>query len=267
MTLSPRVGGATTKPTDVSPSPAGQRFASNSCVTTKMTYEFFNELIENFTIAQASYAVTNVPNDANALNKLLNSVRTGGYAFTTSAINTSNSNITLGTGKLFFGADDSLEFNDATNEYSLKADGSIANSKLNIGEIKLDSLKTNTIVENTTGTGVTIEGVLIKNLVITSPQVISAKVLFNGTGTVAILKSFNVSSVDDLGVGVYRINFTNPYADINYCAVQSINFGGDTFPMSYIQQRNTNNLTIICKNFNGDQFYLADPAEVCVIIA
>jgi hypothetical protein len=89
MTLSPRVGGATSKPTDVSPSPAGQRYASNSCITTKMTYEFFNELIENFLQAQTGYSVTNVPNDPQALKKLLDALRTGGFNFTVGTVGAS----------------------------------------------------------------------------------------------------------------------------------------------------------------------------------
>lgn len=43
-----------------------------------------------------------------------------------------------------------------------------------------------------------------------------AWVNFNGTGTVAIRASFNVSSITDLGVGKYRINFTNSFSDGNY---------------------------------------------------
>ena len=43
-----------------------------------------------------------------------------------------------------------------------------------------------------------------------------AWVNFNGTGTVAIRASFNVSSVTDNGVGEYTINMTNPMSDSNY---------------------------------------------------
>jgi uncharacterized protein (AIM24 family) len=42
---------------------------------------------------------------------------------------------------------------------------------------------------------------------------------FNGTGTVAIRSSFNVSSITDNGVGDYTINFTNAMPDTNYSAV------------------------------------------------
>jgi hypothetical protein len=43
-----------------------------------------------------------------------------------------------------------------------------------------------------------------------------AWVNFNGTGTVAIRASFNVSSITDNGTGDYTINFTNAMPDANY---------------------------------------------------
>jgi hypothetical protein len=43
-----------------------------------------------------------------------------------------------------------------------------------------------------------------------------AWVNFNGTGTVAIRASFNVSSITDNGVGNYTVNFTNALPDANY---------------------------------------------------
>jgi hypothetical protein len=43
-----------------------------------------------------------------------------------------------------------------------------------------------------------------------------AWVNFNGTGTVAIRASGNVSSITDLGTGNYRINFTAAMPDANY---------------------------------------------------
>jgi len=45
---------------------------------------------------------------------------------------------------------------------------------------------------------------------------VKAWVNFNGTGTVAIRKSFNVSSITDLGVGYYRVNVTNNMASADY---------------------------------------------------
>lgn len=44
-----------------------------------------------------------------------------------------------------------------------------------------------------------------------------AWVNFNGTGTVAIRASGNVSSITDLGTGFYGINFATAMPDVNYC--------------------------------------------------
>lgn len=46
-----------------------------------------------------------------------------------------------------------------------------------------------------------------------------AWVNFNGTGTVAILASGNVSSITDNGVGDYTVNFTNAMPDANYAVI------------------------------------------------
>jgi len=46
-----------------------------------------------------------------------------------------------------------------------------------------------------------------------------AWVNFNGTGTVAIRASANVSSITDLGVGVYRVNLTTAMTDANYSVI------------------------------------------------
>lgn len=46
-----------------------------------------------------------------------------------------------------------------------------------------------------------------------------AWVNFNGTGTVAIRASFNVSSITDNGTGDYTVNFTTAMPDANYSVV------------------------------------------------
>ena len=48
-----------------------------------------------------------------------------------------------------------------------------------------------------------------------------AWVNFNGTGTVAIRASYNVSSITDNGVGDYTVNFTTALADANYVTTGS----------------------------------------------
>lgn len=54
-----------------------------------------------------------------------------------------------------------------------------------------------------------------------STNTAKAWVNFNGTGTVAIRASYNVSSITDLGTGYYRVNFSVPFANNNYSAVAS----------------------------------------------
>ena len=59
-----------------------------------------------------------------------------------------------------------------------------------------------------------------------------AWVNFNGTGTVAIRASANVSSVTDLGTGQYRVNFTNAMPDANYAPAISWSYGEFTVTTS-----------------------------------
>ena len=44
-----------------------------------------------------------------------------------------------------------------------------------------------------------------------------AWVNLNGTGTIALRDSFNVSSTTDLGVGQYRFSFSSAMLNANYC--------------------------------------------------
>jgi len=56
-----------------------------------------------------------------------------------------------------------------------------------------------------------------------------AWVNFDGTGTVAISASGNVSSITDNGTGDYTVNFTNAMPDANYAVVlPSMMTGGNT---------------------------------------
>lgn len=59
---------------------------------------------------------------------------------------------------------------------------------------------------------------------------VQAWVNFNGTGTVAIRESYNVSSITDNGTGDYTVNFTNALTDANY----AVNVSAPTYT-------NTNN--------------------------
>lgn len=59
---------------------------------------------------------------------------------------------------------------------------------------------------------------------ITAKGMARAWVNFNGTGTVAIRSSFNVTSITDNGTGAYTVNFTTAMVDANYAVLAT---GGD----------------------------------------
>lgn len=94
-----------------------------------------------------------------------------------------------------------------------------------------------------------------------------AWVIFDGTGTVAISKSFNVASVTDLGTGQYRINWASgTFGGSNYCWVGSSRQINDIDAASVVSPRNSQSKTstslTIC-NVEADTLY--DSPEVCVV--
>jgi hypothetical protein len=60
-----------------------------------------------------------------------------------------------------------------------------------------------------------------------------AWVNFNGTGTVAIRASGNVSSITDNGTGNYTVNFTTAMPDANYAATGMCNDNGNITSITY----------------------------------
>lgn len=69
---------------------------------------------------------------------------------------------------------------------------------------------------------------------VSAKNIAKAWVNFNGSGTVAIRDSFNVSSITDLGVGAYRMNFTTAMVDVNYAIAGGGRFdttGGANVPL------------------------------------
>jgi len=95
-----------------------------------------------------------------------------------------------------------------------------------------------------------------------------AWVNFNGTGTVAIRASFNVSSITDNGTGDYTVNFTTALADANYVASfgagsQSGGTGAYVTEQNDSVLRSTTQLKIYTTN---NATTLADKAVVSVAI-
>ena len=82
----------------------------------------------------------------------------------------------------------------------------------------MSQLKTNSIA-NVAGTASTD----VLNVINGSAK---AWVSFNGSGTVAIRASYNVSSITDNGTGTYVCNFTSALDNANYSAVGSSSSNG-----------------------------------------
>ena len=101
-----------------------------------------------------------------------------------------------------------------------------------------------------------------------------AWVNFNGTGTVAIRGSGNVSSITDFGVGDFGVNMSTAMPDVNYCAV--VGFKNTTtlptptgeFDQSINVYAGTTSICYIYSGFRSDttNFGRIDPVQVHLAI-
>jgi hypothetical protein len=74
-----------------------------------------------------------------------------------------------------------------------------------------------------------------------------AWVNFNGTGTVAIRASGNVSSITDNGTGNYTVNFTTAMEDADYSAVCAVGTltGGSSDEFPYVVNYTTSSVQVL----------------------
>ena len=98
-----------------------------------------------------------------------------------------------------------------------------------------------------------------------------AWVNFNGSGTVAIRASFNVTSITDNATGDYTINFTNALSDTNYCMVSAPSHTNNsdqaTFSVrSYDTTISTTSINIITAYSNANANSILDMATIGVAI-
>ena len=102
---------------------------------------------------------------------------------------------------------------------------------------------------------------------ISVPGAAKAWVNFNGTGTVAIRDSFNVSSITDDDVGRYTINFTNNFDDSNYCPVMYNNATTSEVYTSFNNQY-LGGMTLNASNLKVSSFHtaFADSAHFFVVV-
>ena len=100
-----------------------------------------------------------------------------------------------------------------------------------------------------------------------------AWVNFNGTGTVAIRASGNVSSITDNGTGNYTLNFTNAMSDANYAVTGAIAQGATSATIRSVQVRAsasegtaTLKSTTQCQVLTASGTSTADCAEIYIAV-
>lgn len=101
---------------------------------------------------------------------------------------------------------------------------------------------------------------------------LKAWVCFNGTGTIAIKASYNVTSISDGGVGLYTVNFTSALADTNYATVigwnTSANASYIVSPTIYNQNKATGSIGLLGQAGSNSiyTFITVDFSDVSVAI-
>lgn len=90
-----------------------------------------------------------------------------------------------------------------------------------------------------------------------------AWVNFNGTGTVAINRAFNVSTITDNGTGDYTVNFTTALVDANYTAIGSGGDGGNGVRSPGATTYTTSSFRLPVRNLDNG---LSDPVFMNVTI-
>ena len=95
-----------------------------------------------------------------------------------------------------------------------------------------------------------------------------AWVNFNGTGTVAIRGSGNVSSITDNGTGSYTVNLTTAMPDVNYSMVATAQGVAATYAALACENHDTNKTTsaVAVITSNRSSGVAADAATVNVAV-
>ena len=94
-----------------------------------------------------------------------------------------------------------------------------------------------------------------------------AWVNFDGTGTVAISDSFNVSSITDNAAGNYTVTMTNALGNANYCLVvggNSYNPGNDNWTIH--EDGNHTRTTTTFRLFTNQATSSFDSGRVCAAV-
>jgi hypothetical protein len=110
----------------------------------------------------------------------------------------------------------SLNYSADTTGNLVFQSGSSANTALTLDSTQNATFTGNVSVKTPTGSYTDV-----------AKGVAKAWVNFNGTSTVAIRSSFNVSSITDNGTGDYTVNFTNAMPDTNYVTLSMCSTDSD----------------------------------------
>lgn len=99
-----------------------------------------------------------------------------------------------------------------------------------------------------------------------NPGVSRAWVNFNGVGNISVNNSHGVTSVTDLGVGLYRINWNSVFGSSNYAWVGTARFGTTTVQAVVsaltTQTKSTSALEI---RVSGEAGNAIDPSEISIV--
>ena len=82
---------------------------------------------------------------------------------------------------------------------------------------------------------------------VSTDKLIKAWISFNGTGTIAIRDSFNVSSITDNAVGNYYVDLTTAMSDTNYTLLTHNNAYGGGWSNAISSSR----LQVYSRNYEG----------------
>lgn len=97
-------------------------------------------------------------------------------------------------------------------------------------------------------------------------QACKAWVNFNGTGTVAITASYNVSSITDNGTGYYGVNFTTAMSDANYAAATQGNQANSAASWGYTGfERGVRSASQYVVQFSSTNSYTVADVEIATV--
>jgi hypothetical protein len=138
-------------------------------------------------------------------------------------------------------------------------------SKLEVKEIAPISGETDLKLGQSGGTVTLADGATAVGFGGESP--VKAWVNFNGTGTVAIRDSLNVSSVTDNGAGDYTVNFTTAMPDANYAVTAACFVNSTVGSPIAVFDYTTSSVRIKTSRHdaNNGAFYDADPISVVIV--